>query len=199
MTTKPSGGAPKGDVVATFADKSPAVTINTVGSGKSVHFYWFVGTSNVFSAQCSAHAHGWCSKYPANVSGTPFQADMLASQQTVRALLWNVTVGLGGVVPPVTTNALAIEAPLLEGPTGSVVTLLNWGRNTSYPFFPGGKNGSSIPSAKPLTVNVVLGFTPSRAESVEHGALTVALIPGQVGAVTVTLPLAGADMLLFHK
>lgn len=30
------------------------------------------------------------------------------------------------VAPPVTTSSLHVEAPLLEGPKGSVVTLLNW-------------------------------------------------------------------------
>ena len=191
MTTKANEF--KGDVVATFADKSPAITINEVGAGKSAHFYWFAGSSNVFGAECTSRTHGWCSKYPANVSGTPFQASMAASQQTIKALLWNITTGLGGAKLPVTTSSPDVEAPLLAGPTGSVVTLLNWRFNTTYPFY---ANATSVPA---LTVNVSLGFTPTKVESVEHGPLTAQPIAGETGVVTVTVPLESADLLLFHK
>ena len=50
-----------------------------------------------------------------------------------------------------------------------------------------------------LSVDVVLGFKPSKVESVEHGALTATPVPGRSGAVRVTLPLASADFLLYHK
>lgn len=50
-----------------------------------------------------------------------------------------------------------------------------------------------------LSVDAVLGFKPSKVESVEHGALTATPVPGRSGAVRVTLPLASADFLLYHK
>ena len=64
---------------------------------------------------------------------------------------------------------------------GAVVTLLNW-------------RGKPLPQ---LQLNVSgLGFTPSKVESVLHGALT----PTSDGeGLTVSLPLESADFLLLHK
>ena len=95
---------------------------------------------------------------------------------------------MGGVVPPVTTSSLDVEAPLLAGPLGSVVTLLNWAER---PF----NSSTGL-----ITVNATLGFVPSRAESVLHGPLHPTPIAGHgAAAVTVTLPLDAADFLLFYK
>ena len=169
MTTKPSK-PPAGEVLARFDDKTPAVVTNTVGKGRSVHFYFFPGTS-FWSGSC----HG-----------------CLASQQTLAGLLYNLTTseGMGGVVPPVTTSSLWVEAPLLEGPKGSVVTLLNWVL---------GHNRAFNASTSLLTVEVTLGFSPSKVQSVEHGVLKVTPVKGKRGAVSVTLPLASADVLMYYK
>ena len=95
---------------------------------------------------------------------------------------------LGQVEPPVSSSSLEVEAPLLAGPKGSVMTLLNWVW-THHQF-----NASTAL----LTVNVSLGFNnPSKVESVEHGTVKAAPIAGKAGAVTVTVPLASADLLLF--
>jgi hypothetical protein len=83
-----------------------------------------------------------------------------------------------------------VEAPLLACPEGSVVTLLNW--------MPAGAVFNSNSSM--LTVDAVLGFKPSKVESVEHGVLTASAVPGSSsGAVRVSVPLASADFLLYHK
>lgn len=174
MTTKPSK-PPAGVVQASFDDKTPAVVANTVGKGKSVHFYFFPGTS--FWDGC----HG---------SGG------MASQWTLLGLLYNLTTGenMGGVIPPVTTSSLHVEAPLLEGPQGSVVTLLNWLPSTAQ-----WHDRVFNASTTMLTVEVVLGFSPSKVQSVEHGALTATPVPGKTLAFSVTLPLSSADFLMYHK
>lgn len=95
---------------------------------------------------------------------------------------------LGGAKPPVTSSSLEVETPLLVGPKGSVVTLLNWAHKEFNA------------STKLLELNVTLGFTPSSVESVEHGPLTATPAVGAApGTVTVQVPLAAADFLLFHK
>ena len=91
--------------------------------------------------------------------------------------------GMGGVVPPVTASSLHVEAPLLQGHAGSVVTLLNWNHGVRFNT-----------SASMLTVDAALGFTPSKMESVEHGSLKATPVVGsKAGVVSVTLPLASAD------
>ena len=142
-----------------------------------MHFFFFPGTSFWFG-------------YTANATGHR-GAGGRVSQWTLAGLLYNLTTSseMGAVVPPVTTSSLHVEAPLLQGPEGSVVTLLNWMPDRA-PF---SKNTSM------LTVDVALGFKPSKVESVEHGVLMP--VPGNSGTAQtrVTLPLASADFLLFHK
>jgi hypothetical protein len=178
LTTKPSSPLKKlqqgQEVLATFADKSPAVVLSSVGKGKSLHFFFFPGTSSMYG-------------YTANITGHRGSGG-LASDWTLRALIWNATTVIGVAVPPVRTSSLEVEAPLLAGPTGSVVTLLNWAR-TEFNATNGGN----------LAVQIVLGFTPSKVESVEHGVLaTVPLAAPEVG-VALSVPLAAADFLLFYK
>ena len=94
------------------------------------------------------------------------------------------------VTPPVLTSAAAgrVETPHLTGPAGTVVTLLNW---SGRPF----NSSTGL-----LDLNVTLGFTPSRVESVEHGTIKASLLPGLPAAtVTLSLPLISADFLLFYK
>ena len=178
MTTKPSK-PPAGEILATFDDKTPAVVANTVGKGLSIHFYFFPGTSYFYGYTANTTAH--------RGSGGR------ASQWTLSGLLYNLTTGagMGGVIPPVTTSNMHVEAPLLQGPTGSVVTLLNWS--------PDDTNKIVNASTSLLTVEVALGFSPSKVESVEHGALTATPVPGKTGVVSVRLPLASADFLMYHK
>jgi hypothetical protein len=175
MTTK-SSKPPSGDVLASFDDKAPAVVTNSLGKGRSVHFYFFPGTSFWFGYTANATGH----------RGTGGRA----SQWTLAGLLYNLTTskGMAGVIPPVTTSSLHVEAPLLESPKGAVVTLLNW--------YPG---GAQFNESNPLIVNVSLGFTPAKVQSVEHGVLHAKPIAGKAGDVSVTVPLASADFLMFHK
>eukprot|EP01052_Picozoa_sp_SAG31_P014628 SAG31_NODE_916_length_11047_cov_3.507033_10_plen_375_part_00 len=176
MITKPGGSGkagPDSAVLASFDDKSPAIEHNRVGKGNSVHFYFFPGTSSIFG-------------YTANVTGHRGPGG-LASDWTLRAVLWNITTKLGGAMPSVRTNSLEVETPLLAGPTGSVVTLLNWAHkefNTSTGL---------------LHLNVTLGFKPSKIESVEHGPIVPMPTAGSDGTVSLGVPLSSADFLLFHK
>ena len=176
MTTKASSSTPpSGEVLARFDDNSAAVVANTVGKGKSVHFYFFPGTS--FFDGCVGPGG-------------------MASQWTLSGLLYNVTTGdaMGGVTPPVRTSSMHVEAPLLEAPAGSVVTLLNWLPRTAE-----WHNRDFNASSSLLTVEVALGFAPSRVLSVEHGVLAATPVPGKSGVVSVTLPLASADFLMYYK
>ena len=81
----------------------------------------------------------------------------------------------------VTTNVTWVETPLLHGALGSVVTLLNW---------------SPAGPIEALTVNVSLGFTPSKVESCVHGAV-VSKMTGEV--LSLTVPLENADFLVFTR
>ena len=73
------------------------------------------------------------------------------------------------------------DEPELRPAGDAVVTLLNW-------------RGKPLPQ---LRLNVSgLGFTPSKVESVLHGALT-RTSDGE--GLTVSLPLESADFLLLHK
>lgn len=174
MTTTPSK-PPAGEVIATFDDKSPAVVANTVGKGKSIHFYFFPGTS-FFDGCTYAGGH--------------------ASQWTLSGLLYNLTTSkeMGGVVPRVQTSSMHVEAPLFEGPTGSVVVLLNW-----LPQTPEWHGRVFNASTSLLTVDVDLGFMPTKVQSVEQGVLKATSAPGKSGVVSVTLPLASADFLMYYK
>ena len=162
-------------MLASFDDKSPALVANGVGKGKSVHCYFLPGTSFFWGY------HG---------------AGGVASQWTLAGLLFNLTTSdaVGGVAPPVTTSSTHVEAPLLEGPAGSVVTLLNW-----VPASPQWHGRVFNASTSLLTVEVALGFTPSKVQSVEHGALSATPVAGKSGVVSVTLPLESADFLLYYK
>ena len=149
----------------------PAVVSNSLGKGKSYHYYFLPGQS---------FRYGYVGQ-----GGN-------ASQQTIMAMLDLVTEA-AGVKLPVTHNGglgggFGVETPLLVGPAGSVVTLLNWA----------GQEFNS--STGMLTLNISLGFVPSKAQSVEQGVLHPKPVAGGVkGDVTVTLPLASADILSFYK
>lgn len=174
MTTTASK-PPTGEVIASFDNKSPAVVANNVGKGKSIHFYFFPGTSFF--------------------DGYTYAGGM-ASQWTLSGLLYNLTTSkeMGGVIPRVQTSSMHVEAPLLEGPTGSVVALLNW-----LPQTPEWHGRVFNASTSLLTVEVDLGFAPTKVQSVEQGVLKATPIPGKSGVVSVTLPLTSADFLMYYK
>ncbi len=74
-----------------------------------------------------------------------------------------------------------VETPLLVSDKGTVMTLLNW-------------NNKPI---EKLRVEVKLGFTPSKVESVTHGALQTNSTSD--GKTIFELPLDAADYVLFYK
>ena len=164
VVTAPAAPAKPAGVLATFDDGAPALVANTVGKGRSLHFYFLPGQS---------FRYGY-----AGEGGN-------ASMHTLMAVLENITAGAADA--PVTASSRLVETPLLAGPEGSVVTLLNWARHEFNS------------STGLLTLNISLGFAPSKASSVEHGAIVAKPLAGEKGAVTVTVPLQSADFLLFHK
>jgi hypothetical protein len=107
-TSKTTSGAPlSGNVLATFADGSPATVSTAVGHGTSVHFYWLPGVS-----------------HSAGGGGVETGENRTESRGTIGRLLANMT---RASAPPVTASEPWIETPLLTGKDGAVVTLLNWG------------------------------------------------------------------------
>jgi hypothetical protein len=116
--------------------------------------------------------------------------------------------------PPVTVSREWIETPLLHGPTGSVVALLNWTAHgqdmlkhgttnslrttTATRIVPSGPSHEpNAGAASPLVVNVTLGYEPKSVRSVKKGPLAVTAFGN--GCVQVTVTVAAADFLLFQK
>lgn len=179
-TTKPNG-----TITSAFADGSPAIVENTVGKGRSVHFFWLPGVSHsAIIAEYNSNRHHYqnltnSSCYHGTCESIP--------QANIGKILSNVVEKATMAAPTaaplvsVTTNMTWVETPLLHGPAGSVVTLLNW---------------SPTGPIKALTVNVSLGFTPSKVESCIHGVV----VPKILDAVlSVTVPLENADFLVFTR
>ena len=131
VVTAPAAPAKPAGVLATFDDGAPALVANTVGKGRSLHFYFLPGQS---------FRYGY-----AGEGGN-------ASMHTLMAVLENITAGAADA--PVTASSRLVETPLLAGPEGSVVTLLNWARHEFNS------------STGLLTLNISLGFAPSKASSV---------------------------------
>ena len=177
--TSAPNSSPTGKVTAHFDDGSPATVESTVGKGHVVHYYWLPGVSH------SAGGGGGPETGKSANAVRDTIGEMLAdtTRKSSSGGNQNLRHGAGGAVAAVDVSEKWVEAPLLvDEAGGAVVTLLNW-------------RGKPLP--QPLQLNVSgLGFTPSKVESVLHGALT----PTSDGeGLTVSLPLESADFLLLHK
>ena len=159
--------------LATFDTGQPAIVSNVVGTGRSVHFYFFPGLSSRFGYRVAETA------------------------VTLQAVLAAV-ISAANVAPPVVTSAApgnpnpdigaGVETPHLVGPNGTVVTLLNWS----------GRQFNSTTGL--LSLNVTLGFVPGKVISVEHGAIAATPVTGPAATtVALSLPLGSVDFLLFYK
>ena len=152
-----------------------------VDAGVHVHFAWLPGVTHTFSG-----------------AGPDLE--------TISTILANLTSAVG-VVPAVAVDSDWIEAPLLHGPSGSVMPLLNWtDHGQDNPFLTDQRPPTRSKAATPLhhgggmavtELNVSLGYIPSSAVSVKHGALTV--IPLAGGMVHVAVPLDAVDFVLFRR
>ena len=148
-----------------------------LGLGVHVHFAWLPGVSHTYGG-----------------SG--------ANEKAISTILSNLT-SAAGVVPPVSVSSLWVEAPLLHGPDGSVVALLNWTDHgyddvTSDASVRGPRKTSTLAANHGVVdINITLGYDPTSATSVKHGALAITkLAPG---TVHVQLKLGAADFLMFRK
>jgi Beta-galactosidase trimerisation domain len=97
----------KGDVVAHFADNSPAVIRRVVNKGTVVYFTWLPGLSYAKSSNVSA------GKLPWNFS--PIIRNWIVAP-----------VKDAGIQLPVETSEPMVEAPMLCSSVGAAVTVLNW-------------------------------------------------------------------------
>ena len=98
-----------------------------------------------------------------------------------------------GVGAPVSVSVDNVEAPMLTGPDGDVVIVLNHAALGNVGYV-----NSAIVGNLPLELNVTLGYTPSSVTSVELGTLQHELLaPGQVSLKLQTLHFA--DMVVFRR
>ena len=192
------GGAPwcGTDLLATFADGSPAITRNrgtpAVGKGAAVHFLWLPGLSYWFSNPAASRCP------PGH---TCRNAGRLVGDVNIQTIVADVARA-AGVVAPVTTSERSVETPLMLTPdgTGAVVTLLNfkagactWPANPQTPV-------CTIPSVPSLALNVTVPFRPANVTSAEHGPLRFTTdASGGVFTVRVRVPLGAADFVLLER
>eukprot|EP00041_Stephanoeca_diplocostata_P036202 m.1308910 g.1308910 ORF g.1308910 m.1308910 type:complete len:675 (+) comp24822_c0_seq8:972-2996(+) len=167
ITSVKSGGT----VLGHFASGQPAIVHTSLGAGAGYYMAFLPGVSHAFAgfASCNASAAG-----------------------PVSRLLRNLTHA-AGAAPSVVTSApeatalagTCVETPLLVGPTGSVVTLLNW---------------RGAPVTSPFLVNASVGFPPSKVESAALGKTLKFTTTATHGVVSVEVPaLVSADFLSIHK
>jgi hypothetical protein len=133
-----------------------------------------------------------------------------ADESAVSTILANLT-SAAGVVPPVSASLPWIETPLLHGPEGSVLAVLNW---TDHGYDVTGSNNwnehayTNVNRRKrkmqgwgggdgTIDVNITLGYEPASATSVKLGELTMIQIGA--GSVNIKLKLGAADFVLFRK
>ncbi len=98
---------PKGDVKATFNDRSPAMIQRSIGDGNVVHFTWMPGLSYLHSSKKTR-------------DGLPVDFS-----ESIRRMIVHPTQ-LAHVQPPVRVDHVMVETPLLLSPKGAAVTMLNW-------------------------------------------------------------------------
>ncbi len=105
----------KSAAIAAFADGSPAVATRSLGKGRIVCSGFFVGLS-----YCKDAVTAWkSSQETVNTDGA---TDYPKAPRSLMSRL----MGLLAWKPAVTTNNPMVEANLLEGPKGYVITLSNW-------------------------------------------------------------------------
>ena len=170
VTPGTTGPWPEGGVLGRYTNGTPCIRTTASGKGAYIHFAWQPGIS--FMGAGNAHQ--------------PLQQDAIAS------LLQNMVQRVG-VGKPVSVSVDNVEAPMLTGPDGDVVTVLNHAAlgNLSY------VNGT-IGGNLPLDLNVTLGYTPSSVASMQLGTLPHTM-PAP-GLVSVSLPtLHFADMIVFKR
>jgi len=158
-------------VLGTWADGKPAVTVRELGQGKA----FAVGTL----AGC-AYLRTGLAVQPFPRGGnlcpvTPTEFDPAAGK------LARLGVDAKPVEEPAVCDNPFVEAIVMDGPAGSVVTLANW---TAEPV-------------RNLTVKVRLPAKPKEAKSVQAGQAVPAEF--QDGVLTLTTDLEWADHILLPK
>ena len=195
---------PNHQVLGEFSDGKQAVVRTVVANGTSVHFMWLPGLSHIYEAATGPDPRKErvmpvpkINIFPGNSTGT-------------RAVIESVFASIladAGVDVPVRCSKPHIETPLLEGPRGAVVTVLNWAYRSCW-------DEASVHAAdlrcEPFSVqlNVSLSFVPTSVLSAEHGALTRRPERGSKelnswtvmsGFVQVWLSLDSADFISFYR
>jgi hypothetical protein len=146
----------KASIEATFDDGAPAIALQSIGRGRRMHFAFLPGVSYLRS--CTRTKDG----LPVGFS------DPLRSYITA-------PVTMAGVKPPVTTDKIMVETPLLLSDKGAAVTLLNW-------------SGEAI---EQLNVRVETPFTVKAVRSAKRGEMK---FETKEKRVSFSLPLDAADI-----
>ena len=144
----------------------------------------------------------WLHTPPANKANI-FPGNSSAPRAAIEAVLRKVLVR-AGVQPSVNCSVPHVETPLLQGPRGDVVTVLNWARRSCWDH---AKVHWADVACAPmeLELNVSLGYVPSIVRSAERGLLARRKGPGvgwsvaEGGKLRVQLAVGSADFLSFFK
>ena len=158
-------------VLGTWADGKPAVTVRELGKGKA----FAVGTL----AGC-AYLRTGLAVQPFPRGGNLCPITPTAFDPTA-AKLARLGVDAKSVQEPAVCDNPFVEAIVMDGPAGSVVTLTNW---TAEPV-------------KNLKVQVRLPAKPKEAKSVQAGKAVPAEFKD--GVLTLTTDLEWADHILLPK
>ena len=139
-----------GDVIARFADGTPAVVRRPCGKGEVVHAAFWAGLS-----------------YSAKLRRKDF--DMRADLDSALPTLIAAPALARGVCRPVTPSDPLVEAVLLEKGGKRSIALMNWG----YRSVPGARPSAALQPAKDLSVGLPGLAEVKSVRSIRHGALTI--------------------------
>lgn len=152
-----------------FADGSPAVTFNKVGSGSATYFAFLPGLSYFKPAMPMR---------PVDRGSTDDSSTHFIPTAFDPALTAVMKQNLGGIDLPVTCSEPLVESGVIESKHGTAITLTNWSKGP----------------AKKLTVTVHIPV----GKTVETASGAKASLETRDGKTIVTLDLDVADALIFR-
>ena len=201
VSTPAPGSTVPGEKLATFTDGRVAAVRGNLGGGFSTHFFFFPGFSHMFQAAVETPPI-WLHTPPSNKVNI-FPGNSSAPRAAIEAVLRKVLVR-AGVRPSVNCSVPHVETPLLRGPRGDVVTVLNWAQRSCWDHTK--VQWADVACAPTeLELNVSLGYVPSSVRSAERGLLARHEGAGagwslaEGGTLRVRLAVGSADFLSFFK
>ena len=127
-----------GEILATFADGTPAVVVAEMGEGYLLRFAFMPGLGYVKTAQ-------------------PKATEIITGYDPAQLKVLTAGITLAGVQSPLKVSELLVEAQLLRGPKADVVVLGNWSGKETLPVvvtIRGGASAKKISAASGAAVTV---------------------------------------------